>query len=138
MTEDNYSNEELEEIENNEYKVTFLNVFLCYFKNLFAENKDAHMFTGIDYNKNESTTRCLEFIYNELYKYQEVENQDPTRTKLLPISKVDLDKFEELYILLINGEQKYMCEFLVPIIEYVATLDWTNIKWSIMPLKTEY
>ncbi len=140
MTElvDDYTTEELEEIEENEAKVTFLNVFLCYFKNLFNQNKNAHMFEGLDYNKPESTSRSLEFIYNELYKYDEAREKQPEKIKLLEVSKIDLDKCDELYILVVDDKQVKMCQFLVPIIEYVATLDWTNIKWSIMPLKTEY
>lgn len=119
--------------------VNFFNVFMCYYKNLFGKEKNINMFHDIDYSKDNSTNRCMEFFYSELHKYQEHENNGrEEEITIYEPDSVDLDKCDELYVLMIDNEQNKMCQTLLPLIKYVSTLDWLTMTWRIDPFKAEY
>ncbi len=95
------------------------------------------MFSDIDYEKPTSTNRCMEFLYEHMAKYNNC-LQDEEKITIVDPEEVDIDSCDELYLLMINDEQKYVCQTLFPLLKYVATLDWLKLKWSINPLKTDY
>jgi hypothetical protein len=135
---DDYTPEEYEEICDNESKVNFLNCFLCYYKNLFNTKKETTMFDDIDYTKENSTNRQMEFIFNELEKFADAQEHTPEKTTLMDIKEINLDSVDELYVLVINNKQEKMCQLLVPLIEYIAEKEWLEVDWSIMTIKSQY
>ena len=69
----------IENIDNEEVygdNVNFINVFLCYYKHLFNKKNNTHMFTDVDYDKPGSTNRCMELLYDEMYKYSQNEEHE--------------------------------------------------------------
>ena len=115
--------------------VDFLNVFICYFRTLFNQKSNMHLFDDIDFNKTDATNRCMEFIYEHVYKFNQMEDKD--KADLYEPGDLDINKCQELYVLVLDNKQNKVCKTLAPIIQYVATLDWTQIKWSIHPMKLD-
>lgn len=118
-----------------EEKVGFMNVFLCYYKQMFDKSKEVNMFSDVDYDNDASTNRCMEMLYDEMFKYQNCEDEEALT--ILDPSDVNINKCKELYVLVINNKQEKACQMLLPLIKYVSTLDWMNIDWSINPVKTD-
>jgi len=116
--------------------IDVLNIFFFYFKKKIQKKKNYNMFDDIDYNKIESTNRCLEFMYEHIEKYKS--NQDNMYIcRLYNPDELDISECEELYVLIIDDKQNKVCQLLYPIIVFLAEQDWTNIKWSINPIKTD-
>ena len=140
--EDTKIYEELEE--NDDYgeetdEFEFMNVFLCYYKQLFHTDPKENMFSNIEYYKEISTSRSMEFLYSEMTKYKNFASiEDEEKIVLYEPGELNIDECFELYLLMIDDKEVFVCQTLLPLIKYVATLDWLNIKWSINPLKTEY
>lgn len=112
-----------------------MNVFLCYYKQMFQKSKDTHFFSELDNGENDnSTNRCMELLYDHMHKMSE--NHD--KIKLIKPEEADIDTCYELYVLNINNEQKQACELLWPLIIHVSELDWLNLDWNIATLKSEY
>lgn len=116
-----------------------INIFLIYYKQLFNKSNSSTMFDDIDNNKDVSTNRCMEMLYEHIYKFKQAEEED--KTILIEHDdrspQVDIEKFEELYLLKI-GKKQFLCELLLPIIIYIAeTDDWTHTNWAIIPIKSD-
>jgi hypothetical protein len=116
-------------------QINMLNIYICYFKQLHDRREKDTMFEHVDYGKEDSTNKCMELFYGEILKYKVSEEEDKG-TLYGPDSELQIDKCNELYSLYINYEPKYVCKYLIPIISHIATLDWTTISWSIIPVKT--
>lgn len=117
-------NEEFEyDIPNNEMDI--LNILLVHFNRL--NGKIENLFDKIDYEKLNSTNRQLEFIYDNMEKLKESNEND----KLL-ISENDVNNLNKIYILYINDKIIYGCKLLIPLITYLTTIDWTNCLWDII------
>lgn len=123
-----------------------INIFLIYYKQLFNKSNSSTMFDDIDNNKDVSTNRCMEMLYEHIYKFNQAEADSGAikkedKTMLIEhddrSTPVDIEKFEELYLLKINKKQ-FMCELLLPIIIYIAeTDDWIHTNWAIIPIKSD-
>lgn len=111
-----------------------LNVYLYYFKQLFQKNNSQNMFDEINCDEPNSTNRCLEFLYDEIRKC----NENVDKTAISEECNFNIDECDELYLLKINGESDKYCQYLLPLLKIVAEIDWTNVEWSINPLKSEY
>ena len=73
-------------------------------------------------------------LINKKYKYLGLLG---SKTKVAKIVKeLRLEDVDELYILVINGEQVNKCTKLISMIAYVRSLDWANVDWKIIPYKT--
>lgn len=121
---ENEKNEEFEyDIPNNEMDI--LNILLVHFNRL--NGKIENLFDKIDYEKLNSTNRQLEFIYDNMEKLKESNEND----KLL-ISENDVNNLDKIYILYINDKIIYGCKLLIPLISYLTTIDWTNCIWDII------
>ena len=116
--------------------IEMLNVFLLYFKQLFNKEKNYHMFTEINYDEENSTTRPMELLYDHLYKYK-LNHHNEEITAIYKPEHIDIDNCIELYVLNLNGEQKYACQFLIPLIKLLTKKQWLIIDWSIDPIKTD-
>lgn len=124
--------------EDQEYStdLNFLNIYMCYYKQRYFKSQSETMFTNIEYDKNDSTNKCMELLYDEMRKFDN-SKMDDKDILYDPDSDIDIKEFDELYALYIDNEPIYMCRYLLPILKKLATMDWISIKWSIIPLKTE-
>lgn len=112
-----------------------LNIYNCYFKQLHQRKQEGTLFDDINYDNEYSTNKCLEFLYEELFKYNK-SNEDDKDILYQPIDKeIDIEKWQEMYGLYIDNEQQYICKFMLPLLHYLTTLNWSKINWSIKPLK---
>lgn len=137
VIDDYYLDEEEKEFQED---LNFLNIYLWYFKHLFNQKKSMHMFEGINYEKDDSTNRCLELLYEEVEKYKEAKD-DITKITLYNPDEININNCQELYVLIINNEHKKVCQTLIPLIRYLATDEtnkWTEMNWMIVPLKKNY
>ena len=115
-------------------RINIMNIFTIYYKQLFNKEKESHMFEEINYEKENSTNRCMELLFEEIVKYNKCEDQNIT--KLYNEEELDIEKCPELYALLIDNKVEKVCQLLIPLIVYLAGMEWTNIDWSIHPIKT--
>ena len=114
--------------------INLINIFTCYYKQLYETNQDFTMFDNIDYEKNDSTNRCMEFLYEEIFKFK-ISNENDKETLYSPDCNLKMEDCKELYTLYIENEPKYLCKYLLPILQHLSIINWLNIKWSIIPIK---
>lgn len=136
LDEEELDEEELDESElepENLNGVDFLNIFLIYYKQLFTKPTNINMFNDIDYNKGASTNRSMEFIYDHVCKYKE----GISDKELHFTNNINIETCKELYQLNTPNYLPVYCQYLVPLITHLTTLDWVNLKWEIIPLKTD-
>ena len=131
-TMDNYIIPE-DDVDVNQY-VNTINVFTVYFKKLFEKSPNYHMFSDIDYNKEQSTNRCMEYLYEEMTKLK-LEKLD-TKKEVYEVGGLDINNCKEMYMLYINNIPVKVCEYLLPLIYYIGELDWWDIDWIIIPILT--
>ena len=137
---DNIINDYDDENENNINKesngldVELLNVFTLYYQNAFGQPNKS-MFDDIDYDKLDSVNRIQELLYDELKKYDEQCDND----ELVTISKpgtIKLEKYNEVYCLKIDKEEKAVCPSLLSLLKYVEVkLEWKTTDWTIIKIK---
>lgn len=115
--------------------INLLNIYTCYFKQLFDKTQHENIFNGIDYEKSDSTNRCMEFLYEEIFKYNS--SDDPNKDVLYgpDDNEIKLEECKELYTLCIDDVPSLICKFLLPILKYLSNSDWLNINWYIVPIK---
>ena len=143
IQEEDDSNEEIDindympAPEENEYGnfVNLLNIFTCYYKKLFAKKETSSIFEGIDYEKVGSTNRYMEFLYEEIFKYNKSTVEDKDVLYDPEDNDIDINKCNELYALYIDNEIKYVCKFILPVLQSLSEMNWLEVEWSIMPLK---
>ena len=123
--------------EENEYNtyVSLLNIYTCYFKQLFRRQQNETMFDHLDEEK-DSTKRCMEYLYEEINKLNKSEEPDKETLYSPNDITLDIEKCTDLYILYLDDTPAFACKFLLPLMGYLATKDWLNISWSIIPIKT--
>lgn len=138
--------EEEEEVNINDYVVaeeekeygnyvSLLNIYTCYFKQLFRRKQDETIFDHVDYEKKNSTNKCMEFLYEEIHKFNISKEEDREMLYSPDDMTIDINLCNELYSLYINSEPLYVCKYLLPILQYLTTTEWHSIDWSIIPLK---
>jgi hypothetical protein len=118
-------------------QANFINVFTYYFKQLFGKDNSTNIFENIDYDNKNSTNRCMEFIYEEIFKFNNSKIIDKDMLFSPDDDTLDINctSFLELYALYIDNEPIYICKFILPIIGYLCGLDWGNIDWNIVKIK---
>jgi len=119
---------------NKETGIHFLNVFMCYFKKLFNREQDQNMFNNINYTKFNSTNRPMELLFEEVQKFNVAEKNYPMKIKIFDPHQIDINKCQELYILVIDNKQYKVCQTLIPLLYFVSELEWTKINWRIDPV----
>ena len=123
-----------EETEFNNF-TSLLNIFTCYFKQLFSKNQESTMLDDVDYTKTDSTNKCMEFMYEEMFKFNKSLDLDKDILYHPDDECLDINKCTELYVLYVDSEPKYTCKYLLPLMQYIGTLRWTTIDWSIIKIK---
>lgn len=105
-----------------------INIFRQFYCKLYNVNDD--IFVNIDYDKINSTNRWMEVLMEHMEKYNTFDNE------LHDVNNViDIENYDELFVLIIDGIQKMYSQSLISIIKYLAQQDWQNIHWNIIPLK---
>ena len=115
--------------------VNLLNIFTCHYKKLFAKKESLKIFDGVDYEKLNSTNRYMEFLYEEIFKFNKSTIEDKDVLYDPENDEIDINKCIELYALYVNNEIVYVCKFLLPLLHYLSEVKWLEVEWSIMPLK---
>ena len=115
--------------------VNLLNIYTCYFKQLFRRQQGETLFDYIDYDKKNSTNKCMEYLYEEINKFNVGKDTDKDTLYEPDDTTIDINKCTELYSLYIENEPLYVCKYLFPILQYLSTIEWAVINWSIIPLK---
>ncbi len=111
------------------------NIFMIYYKKLNSIKENSNLFDGVNSNDNLSTNKQMEYLFNLISMYKN--SNDTDKDILYKIdANIDIEKCEELYMILINDEPQYICKYLMPIFNYIATLEIDHTTWTIMPLKT--
>lgn len=123
-----------EEVEFGKY-VNLLNIFNCYFKKLFERKESEHLFGNINPEQADATNKSLEFLYEEIFKFNNSLEEDKDILYDPDDDNLDINSCKELYILCIDHAPVYVCKFLLPILQYLGEEDWLEMEWNIMPLK---
>ena len=123
-----------EEIEFGKY-INLLNIFNCYFKKLFVKKESEHLFGDINSEQVDSTNKSLEFLYEEIFKFNNSIEEDKDMLYEPDDDNLDINSCKELYILCIDHAPVYVCKFLLPLLQYLGGENWLEMEWNIMPLK---
>lgn len=115
--------------------VGLLNIYTCYFKQVFRRQQDETMFDHIEYDQNDSTNKCMELLYEEINKLNKSDEPDKDVLYSPDDESVNIDNCRELYILYLDDFPTYVCKQLLPLMRHLAKLKWANISWSIIPIK---
>jgi hypothetical protein len=121
--------------------IHFLNVFLCYYKQLFNKDSNVNMFHNVDNSEDlNSTNRCMEMLFDEMEKYKLREENDElimlSNPEDLNPDEIKIDECDELYVLTINNKEDKICQTLLPLLMYISSMDeWEKINWCVNPLK---
>ena len=116
--------------------VNIINAFQIYFKRLFKRNDNENMFNDMNINDPLSTNRSMEFLYDHIFKYQEIKKKN-NQILFEENDKFDLNLYTEFYALLINNEIIKLSESVYALIELLVSEkeNWFELKWEIMNLK---
>lgn len=111
----------------------FINILLCYYKQVFEISDKITLFDGVSIEDKTSTNKCMEFIYGEIFRYENSKLEDKNVLYVVDDSDVTIDSYSELYSLVINGEPLYICPFVLPLISYLEKDGlWTKVNWTIL------
>ena len=116
--------------------VNIINAFQIYFKRLFKRNDNENMFNDMNLNDPLSTNRSMEFLYDHIFKYQEIKKKN-NQILFNENDKSDLNLYTEFYALFINNEIIKLSESVYALIEILVLEkeNWFELKWEIMNLK---
>ena len=118
-----------------------LNLFLQYYKQLYHLNQKTHMFEGIDYQKEISTNRSMELLYEEIHKYQ---NSNEDYRQVISHDQVHkqqelMKRLKECHVLHLNGTPSWYSGSLLCLLKHLSILSLkTKDRWEIFPLKRNY
>lgn len=118
--------------------VDIINAFQVHYKKLFKKKDTDNMFADLDTSDPLSTNRSMEFLYDHIFKHKEYAKNDKEKNSLFKEDdNIDLDKYDEFFALMINGDINKLSASMYSLIEYlVNTYDnWYEIKWEIINLK---
>ncbi len=123
------------DIEDMEIFVDILNVFQTYYKNLYRKHEDETLFDGINYDDLTSTNRSMELLYDYIYEYRSNKMKDTKLTNLYDETELNMNDYEELYGLIIDGTIKKISPSFLALLIYLVQLEWNDIDWKISKLK---
>ncbi len=135
-TKEEFVNENDDNYTEENKMVNIINAFQTYYKRLFKRDDNENMFSDMDTTDPLATNRSMEFLYDHIFKYQEI-----IKKKQLILfnesDKFNLDDYEEFYALLINHEIIKLSESVYALIEFLILEkeNWFESKWEIMNLK---
>jgi len=118
--------------------VDILNVFTVYFKTLFHKDKTYNILKDIELDKESSTNRAQEMLFDEIILYKNAKEK-----RLIEI--YDVKDYKEKFLLngqeipekydtylVVNKNNTKITHSLVTALSYIASLEnWYNVEWSI-------
>lgn len=114
---------------NGEFYQSILNTFIQYYKKTYPEKQLSSLFHNIDLNDPTSTNHCMELFFEEITKYNKIDNN-------IYINTFNKNKEDIIYGLQINGEIKgvslSIITLIIEIIEKYKNIENTN--WNIICL----
>jgi len=115
--------------------VDILNIYNVYHKTLYNKNNNATLFDEIDIENITSTNRSLENLFDEIHRYKTSDKRfttlyDPIVYKNTYLQHAKLPEGHPFYIIKIDDVEK-VTHNLITGINFIASNDWKNIKWSI-------
>lgn len=119
-----------------EYYVCLLNIFQTYYKKFYNKPEDEDLFFEVDIEKETSTNRSMELLYEYLHEYKINKEKGDIYTKLYDES-IDESKFDDIYCLLLDYKIHKISPSFLSLIIYLIDLDWENISWTITKIKGE-
>lgn len=123
------------DIEDMEIFVDILNAFQTYYKNLYRKQEDETLFDGVNYDDLTSTNRSMELLYDYIYEYRSNKMKDTKLTNLYDQTELNMNDYEELYGLIIDGTIKKISPSFLALLIYLVQLEWNDIDWKISKLK---
>lgn len=121
-----------EEKDTNKY-INLINIYICHYRRVYNLD-NPNIFQNIDHNDITSTNRYLELFYQEIEKFNNIDD-NKKNTLFLQDDQVNIDDHKEMYILFISNKPQYMANNLIILLDYLSEKDWENINWSIFPIK---
>lgn len=109
--------------------IGIINILTLHYKKTFNVTKNVTLFDGIK-DVDKDTNKCMEFVYGEIFRYNESVINDKDVLYNLD-DDIDLELHKEFYCLMINGDPIFMSPFILPLVSYLATLDWVDMDWEI-------
>ena len=100
-------------------------------------------YLNINLSKKESTNLCIETFYEHLLEYKTLcqeHRNDNNQIELLDPKKINIEDYEgiyNLYQLNIEDDTMYCCQSIIPLIQYLAELEWNNIDWTIIKITSD-
>jgi hypothetical protein len=142
------NNEDYEPFDENDYElpqiyeptskyIDCVNIFQVYYKTLFNKEENNSMLNGVDPKNKTSTNRSMELFYEALSKYNTAEQSGNINfSTIYDPKQIDLNSFDEIYALKLDGAITKLSPSLFGIITYIAHyVDWINDGWAIVSLK---
>lgn len=118
-------------MEDSDLIVDILNIYIKYYNTYYSRQE--HLFSGIDPEDVTSTNIQMEKLYEHIHTYQ---HSDISKRKLLDISTIKIDEYDELYGFMVNEKIIKICPILFPILEYIAkNVNWKELNWKIIQIK---
>ena len=133
MDEEPFDIDDYEPVQFNTFE-KLLNVYLTYYKRLHSSKENMNLFDGINLQDNISTNKPTEELFNLMQKFKNADEIDKDVLHGID-SNLQIDQCQELYMLYINNQPKYLSKYLYVILNYITELN-DDIHWMIMPLKT--
>lgn len=109
---------------------TIMNIFQIYFQRRFLKGKRENMFKGI--LQPGETNHSIESFFDALQTYQEyLQAEDTEHITMYKPEDFPHDDTDEIYVLQIDKKDVYLSKTIYPLLEYLATIEWSNIDWDI-------
>ncbi len=123
------------ETADNEFKnyIDIINIFTYHYKQTYNIIEKVTIFDDIPFDDKTATNKCMEFVYGEIFRYENSNVQDKD-VLYNPDDNIDIESYTELHCLMIDDEPIHIAPYLLILISYLSTLDWLNINWKIINL----
>jgi hypothetical protein len=124
--------EEQDTIHNGIFYMCLFNNFMIHHNNTNATTK--HMFDGIDYKDDTSTTFTMESFYRTMTTYNDNKTHNPKKLKLVdPTNDYELSDATDMYCLKVDNNIHYYCQDIFALLVDVTEKKYGN--WKIDTLR---
>lgn len=111
------------------YYTDLLNVYIKHYNE--HNNTTYNLFQNIE--NDGDTNDIMEEFYEHMNDFKKSLEYDK---KLYTQESINVDEFDTLFGLEINGRIVCVCKILFPILMYIVSdIRWTEVNWKIIPLK---
>lgn len=136
-------NDDDEYYEDNDFSsdkyVDCLNIHQIYFKHLYNKDNEEHMFEDVKLDKDNDTSRSMEFFFDALHTYKTKLESEPEFCDIYDIKHMqngNINKFNSMYVLKLDDKYHKLSPSLFAIITYIAHyINWKTANWHIISIK---